>query len=165
MAFFIDEMQPDDWDEVRRIYQEGIDTGLATFETTVPDWQTWTAGKRPDCRLVARGEDGRVLGWAALSPTSKRDVYKGVCEVSVYVGEDARGRGLGRMLLGALVDASEEAGVWTLQSSIFPENKASVALHEAYGFRVVGRRERIAQLQGVWRDTVVMERRSKIVGV
>lgn len=165
MSFLIDEMQPDDWDEVRQIYQEGIETGMATFETKAPDWQTWSAGKRPDCRLVARAGSGRVVGWAVLSPTSKRAVYAGVCEVTVYVAADMRGRGIGRMLMRALVEASEEVGVWMLQSAIFPENKASIALHERFGFRILGRRERVAKLHGVWRDTVLMERRSGVVGV
>lgn len=153
-----------DWPQVRAIYAEGIATGHATFETTVPGWEAWDAAHRPDCRLVAvRG--GEVGGWAALSPASRREVYAGVAEVSVYVAERARGRGLGRALLTALVEASEAAGIWTLQAGIFPENHASLRLHHACGFRVVGRRERIGRLNGVWRDTLLLERRSARVGV
>ncbi|WP_374689011.1 N-acetyltransferase family protein, partial [Promineifilum sp.] len=154
----ISPLTPDDWPAVRAIYEEGIATGQATFETVAPDWPVWDAAHRPDCRLAAR-QEGRVVGWAALSPVSARAVYRGVAEVSVYVAAAARGRGVGRALLAALVEASEAAGVWTLQASIFPENEASVALHVACGFRVIGRRERPAQLHGVWRDTLLVERR------
>ncbi len=153
-----------DWDDVRRIYGEGIATGNATFEAEVPSWERWDQGHRPDCRLVVR-EGGRVLGWAALSRVSERCVYGGVAEVSVYVGAAARGRGLGRRLLEALVRASEEAGIWTLQAGVFPENAASIAVHERCGFRVVGRRERVGRHRGVWRDTVLLERRSRRIGV
>lgn len=165
MEFVIEPMQPSDWPAVRQIYQAGIDTGLATFETQAPtEWALWEGGKRPDCRLVARAAEGELLGWAALSPTSKRPVYAGVCEVSIYVAERARGQGVGKALMRALVAESEGAGIWTLTASIFPENTASVALHGRFGFRLLGRRERIAQLHGVWRDTVLMERRSQVVG-
>lgn len=164
MEFIIDSMQPADWDRVRAIYLEGLATGQATFETEAPSWEQWDAGHFEHCRLVARADD-RVLGWAALSPASQRQVYAGVAEVSVYVAADARGCGIGSALMQALVEASERHGVWTLQSSIFPENRASVALHLNHGFREMGRRERIAQLHGVWRDTVVLERRSRIAGV
>jgi phosphinothricin acetyltransferase len=149
---------------VRAIYLEGIATGEATFETDAPDWERWDADHLPQCRLVARNIDG-VLGWAALSPVSRREVYAGVAEVSVYVAESARGRGVGGALMRALVEASERYGLWTLQSIVFPENHASVALHLKHGFREVGRRERIARRHGVWRDTVVLERRSRAVGV
>ena len=157
-------MTPADWDDVRRIYGEGIATGNATFEAEVPSWERWDQDHRPDCRFVVR-EDGRVVGWAALSRVSERCVYGGVAEVSVYVGAGARGRGLGRRLLEELVRASEEAGIWTLQAGIFPENAASIAVHERCGFRVVGRRERVGRHRGVWRDTVLLERRSRRVGV
>jgi L-amino acid N-acyltransferase YncA len=164
MDFVIDSLRPQDWEFVRAIYLEGVATGQATFETEAPDWERWDAGHLPQCRFVARSGDG-VLGWAALSPVSRRKVYAGVAEVSVYVAASARGRGVGGALMRALIEASERHGVWTLQSSIFPENHASVALHLKHGFREVGRRERIAQHHGVWRDTVVLERRSRAVGV
>ncbi len=163
--FNIVPMHTSDWPTVQRIYAEGIATGNATFETAVTaDWETWDAGKRPDCRLVARFGN-EVVGWAALSPVSKRAVYAGVAEVSVYVGNEARGRGVGKALLQALVLASEEAGVWTLMASIFPENEASIAIHQQCGFRLLGQRDRIAQHHGVWRDTVILERRSQVVGL
>lgn len=154
----------DDWPVVREIYLEGIATGDATFETSAPDWQTWDARHLPSCRLLARaGAD--TLGWAALSPVSTRAVYAGVAEVSVYVAARARGRGVGLLLLNALVAASEQNGIWTLQASIFPENHASIGLHGRAGFRIVGTRQRIGCLNGRWRDTVLMERRSVTVGV
>jgi len=149
---------------VLRIYQEGLATGDATFETEAPEWERWNAGHRKDCRLIAC-EGERVLGWAALSPVSARKVYSGVAEVSVYVAAEAHGRGVGTDLLGALIEASEEAGVWTLQASIFPENEASLRLHEKRGFRRLGVRERIACHRGRWRDTVILERRSGRVGL
>lgn len=157
-------MRETDWPAVRAIYQEGIATGQATFETAAPEWEVWDAGHRPDCRLVAR-QGEQVIGWAALSPVSRRAVYRGVAEVSIYVAEAARGRGVGRALLAALIEASEAAGVWTLQASVFSENEASVALHLSWGFRVVGRRERIGLHHGVWRDTLMLERRSSKAGV
>jgi phosphinothricin acetyltransferase len=164
MDFVIDSMQPRDWELVREIYIEGMATGQATFETEAPDWERWDAGHLRQCRLVARNSDG-ILGWAALSPVSKREVYAGVAEVSVYVAASARGHGVGAALMRALIEDSERHGVWTLQSSIFIENQASVALHINHGFREVGRRERIARRHGVWRDTVLLERRSRAVGV
>jgi len=157
-------MQSRDWEFVRAIYLEGIATGQATFETEAPDWERWDAGHLTQCRLVARNGDG-ILGWAALSPVSKREVYAGVAEVSLYVTASARGRGLGGALMRALIEASERHHIWTLQSSIFPENHASIALHLNHGFREVGRRERIARRHGVWRDTVLLERRSRVVGM
>ncbi|HEU0185011.1 MAG TPA: GNAT family N-acetyltransferase [Blastocatellia bacterium] len=162
MDFVIDSMRPRDWESVRAIYLEGIATGQATFETEAPDWEQWDSSHLPQCRLVARNGDA-VLGWAALSPVSKRQVYAGVAEVSVYVASAARGGGVGRALMRALIEASEQRGVWTLQSSVFPENHASVTLHLNYGFREVGRRERIARHHGVWRDTVILERRSLVI--
>ena len=160
----IDRMRANDWPAVRAIYEEGLATGQASFETVAPEWEAWDANHCPDGRLVAR-QGEQVIGWAALSPVSRRAVYRGVAEVSVYVAAAARGRGAGRALLVALIEASEAAGVWTLQASIFPENEASVALHRACGFRVVGRRERVAQHHGVWRDTLLLERRSSRAGV
>jgi phosphinothricin acetyltransferase len=157
-------MKTGDWETVQAILLEGIATSLATFETEAPGWEAWDRGHRPDCRLVARSGE-RVVGWAALSPVSGRCVYGGVAEVSVYVASSARGLGVGTRLLQRLVAESEQAGIWTLQAGIFPENTASLALHQACGFRTVGRRERLGQLQGVWRDVVLMERRSKVVGL
>ena len=153
-------MTEHDWEAVAAIYEDGIRARTATFETAVPDWTHWDGAHLAEPRLVAE-EDGAVLGWAALSPTSTRPVYAGVAEVSVYVSEDARGRGLGRALLGALVEHSEAAGIWTLQAGVFPDNRASLALHRACGFRTVGIREGIGRLEGAWRDVVLLERRSE----
>ena len=158
-------MLPAHWPEARAVYLEGVATGDATFETEAPDWERWDASHLRACRLVALAEDGRVAGWAALSPVSARKVYAGVAEVSVYVGAGFRGRGLGRALLEALVRESEAEGIWTLQAGIFPENVASVELHKSCDFREVGRRERVGRLRGRWRDTVLLERRSRTVGV
>lgn len=163
-GFRIRAMTPGDWDGVRSVYQEGIETGDATFEIAAPVWEYWDAAHRPGCRLVACDDSG-VIGFAALSPVSARKVYAGVAEVSVYVAARSGGRGVGSALMAELVRASEAAGVWTLQASIFPENKASVALHAKFGFRVVGTRERIGQRDGRWRDVVLMERRSATAGV
>jgi phosphinothricin acetyltransferase len=161
----IREMASTDWDAVSSIYLEGIATGLATFEITVPTWEKWDASHLSFVRLVIISvPDGLVRGWAALSPVSARPVYKGVAEVSVYVASDARGLGLGRALLERLIKESEENGIWTLQAGIFPENQASIALHQRLGFRVVGTREHIGKLNGVWRDTVLLERRSAVTG-
>ncbi|MDQ3121601.1 MAG: N-acetyltransferase family protein [Actinomycetota bacterium] len=153
----------EDWPSVHAIYAEGIATRNATFETEPPSWEEFDRGRLPRARLVAV-ESGSVVGWAALSATSTRACYSGVVEHSVYVAEDARGRGIGRALLDDLVAAADEAGIWTIQTSIFPENGASLALHELVGFKVIGRRERIAQLDGVWRDTIFLERRSPTAG-
>jgi phosphinothricin acetyltransferase len=156
----IDQMRASDWEQVRAIYLEGIRSGHSTFETDAPSWEKWDEGHLQFARLVMR--DGQtVLGWAALSPVSKRHVYRGVAEVTVYVSEAVHGQGIGRALLEALIDESERNGIWTLQASIFPENTASVQLHLRCGFREVGRRERIAMLNGVWRDTLLFERRSR----
>jgi phosphinothricin acetyltransferase len=157
-------MTADDWPEVRAIYFEGIATGQATFETDAPPWAAWDAAHLAVGRLVARG-GGRVLGWAALGPVSKRACYAGVAEASVYVGAAHRRCGVGRALLLRLIEESERAGIWMLQSAAFSENAASLRLQTGCGFRVVGRRERIARLNGVWRDTVMTERRSRVVGV
>jgi L-amino acid N-acyltransferase YncA len=164
MGLTIEAMKPADWPRVRAIYREGIATGNATFEIAVPDWANWEKAHRPDCRLVAR-LDREIIGWAALSPVSSRCVYGGVGEVSVYLAESVRGQGIGKALLTALIEESEKAGFWTLQAGIFPENVVSIALHRSCGFREVGRRERIGKMNGVWRDTVLMERRSTTVGV
>ena len=154
----IEPLLPERWQAVARIYREGIATGHATFETEVPSWEAWDASHLPSLRLVALLDE--VVGWAALSPVSSRCVYEGVAEESVYVAEQARGQGVGRALLESLIARSEEAGIWTLQTSIFPENVASLELHRRVGFRVVGTRERIGRHGGVWRDTVLLERRS-----
>jgi L-amino acid N-acyltransferase YncA len=150
------------WDEVARIYAQGIATGNATFETEVPSWEAWDASHLADHRLVAL-RDGEVAGWAALSHVSDRCVYGGVAEESVYVAEEARGQGVGGELLEALIASSESAGIWTIQTGIFPENEASVRLHERVGFRIVGTRERLGRLNGVWRDVLLLERRSAAV--
>ena len=155
-------LEPDDWSAVAEIYWDGMRDGLATFETEVPSWDAWDAAHLRDHRLVA-DVLGEVVGWAALAPASSRRCYAGVAEDSVYVASDARGLGVGRTLLEALIAGAEAAGIWTIQTSIFPENRASLALHERCGFRVVGTRERIAKRDGVWRDTVFLERRSEVV--
>ncbi len=164
MDLTIDALTPADWSAVRAIYLAGIATGQATFETEAPSWEAWDAGHLAVGRLCAR-VGSEVVGWAALSPVSKRAVYAGVAEVSVYIHPDWRGRGVGSALLARLITESEAAGLWTLQAGIFPENKASLTLHERHGFRVIGRRERIGRMHGVWRDTVQLERRSPVVGV
>ena len=163
MAAVIEEMVPAHWEHVRQIYQEGIDTGLATFETRVPSWAAWDQGHLAFGRLVARAA-GVVTGWAALGAASARPAYSGVAEVSVYVSAGWRGQGIGLLLLERLIAESEKNVIWTLQASIFPENESSIGLHQRCGFREVGRRRRIAQLHGVWRDTVLLERRSEVVG-
>jgi phosphinothricin acetyltransferase len=153
---------PTDWPAVLAAYEEGLETGQATFETTAPTWEQWDAAHSSHARLVATADD-TVCGWAALTPLSRRKVYSGVAEVSVYIRSEVRGRGVGRLLLTSLIRESEAAGIWTLQASIFPENTASVGLCLSCGFREVGRRERIAQHAGVWRDTVLLERRSSAI--
>ena len=163
MNFAIQPMSDADAAAILDIYRQGIATGNATFETEAPSWEKFTAGHLPHSRMVARDGTG-ILGWAALSPVSGRCVYGGVAEVSIYIAESSRGRGIGRALLEELIRQSEKNGIWTLQAGIFPENAASIRLHKHYGFREVGRRERIGKLADVWRDTVLLERRSKIVG-
>jgi L-amino acid N-acyltransferase YncA len=157
-------MQISDWPAVREIYSEGIATGNATFEPEPPEWIRWDAGHRPDCRLVAEAGE-HVVGWAALSPVSTRRVYSGVAEVSVYVAAMARGRGVGKVLLQALVEHSEQSGIWTLQAGILPENLSSIALHKSCGFREVGVRHKIGQRDSAWRNVLLLERRSSSVGV
>ncbi|MFI8593564.1 GNAT family N-acetyltransferase [Microbacterium sp. NPDC078428] len=157
-----------DWPAVERIYAQGIEDGEATFEVTTPSWQAFDAGKLPALRFVAVNERGALVGWIAASPVSSRPAYRGVVEHSVYIDRSARGHGIGRLLLDVFIDAAEDARIWTIQSSIFPENAASLRLHEAAGFRVVGRRERIARSgagphAGCWRDTLLIERRSAAV--
>jgi L-amino acid N-acyltransferase YncA len=154
-------LQAQDWPAVAEIYWDGMRDGLATFESEVPSWETWDAGHLQAHRLVA-DLMGEVVGWAALSPASQRRCYAGVVENSVYVARQARGLGIGRALLKGLIDGAEAAGIWMIQTAIFPENRASLALHERCGFRVVGIRERIAKRDGIWRDTVFLERRSEV---
>lgn len=158
------EMTAEDWPIVRSIYEEGIATGHATFETAAPTWDAWDASHLKTCRLIAVDDD-RVIGWAALSPVSGRCVYAGVADESVYVAAVARGRGVGGRLLQALIAESERHGIWMLQAGIFPENQASVAAHERAGFRIVGRREKIGQMDGIWRDVLLLEKRSATVGI
>jgi L-amino acid N-acyltransferase YncA len=162
-ASLVEQMRPEDWDEVKAIYLEGIATGHATFETEAPTWESWDRTHSSFARLVTR-DKGSVSGWAALSPVSTRKAYAGVAEVSVYVAATHRGRGVGRALLESLILESETNGIWTLQAVVFPENEATIALHKRCGFREVGRRERISKLNGVWRDTVLLERRSQRTG-
>jgi phosphinothricin acetyltransferase len=163
LAIRLDPMRPGDWPAVRAIYLEGIATGDATFEQNAPEWKQWDAGHLAGARVVARIDEG-VVGWAALSAVSGRCVYAGVAEVSIYVAERVRGHGVGRQLMARLIGESEAAGIWTLQAGIFPENAASIALHQSAGFRIVGQRERLGQMNGRWRDVVLMERRSAIAG-
>ena len=159
----IEPMTASDWTEVSRIYEEGIATGNATFETSAPSWEAWDTAHLAKARLVAR-IDGSIVGWAALSGVSDRCAYAGVAEVSVYVAAHARGKGVGKALLRALIDASEQSGIWTLQAGLFPENESSHAIHLRAGFRDIGRRERLGKLAGRWRDVLLLERRSTIVG-
>jgi L-amino acid N-acyltransferase YncA len=163
MDSIVDKMQAEDWGAVRSIYREGIATGNATFETDAPEWQEWDKNHLEDCRFVARRE-GQVVGWGALSPVSGRCVYAGVAEVSIYVAASARGEGIGKALLRTLIEASERQGIWTLQAGVFPENEVSITLHKACGFREVGYREKIGQMNGHWRDVILLERRSDVVG-
>ena len=164
LDFDIKAMRSEDWPAVQEIYSEGIASGNATFEIETPPWEKWDQGHFQDCRLVAVNSEG-ILGWAALSPVSTRRVYSGVAEVSVYVSAKARGQGVGTLLLQSLVEQSERCGVWTLQAGIFPENLPSVGLHKSCGFREVGLRQKLGQRSGVWRDVLLLERRSSRAGV
>ena len=157
-------MQASDWDQVRTIYAEGIATENATFEQSPPAWEQWDGSHLADGRLVARAGN-LVLGWAALAPVSSRCVYAGVAEVSVYVRQTSRGQGIGLALLQALIELSESQGFWTLQAGVFPENEASLSLHKRCGFREIGRRVRVGETSGVWRDVILLERRSAVVGI
>lgn len=158
------QMTSDDWAKVSHIYAEGITTGFATFEQDVPDYDQWDQAHIRSCRLVAE-EEGIIHGWAALSPVSSRCVYGGVAEVSVYVGTKSRGKGVGKLLLEELISQSENAGFWTIQSGIFPENEASISLHKKVGFRYIGKRERVGKLHGVWKDNLLFEKRSENIGI
>lgn len=158
-------MQPEDWDAIKDIYEKGIATGNATFQTSAPSsWDMWNQGHLPHSRFVAI-TNNKVVAWTALSPTSKRECYKGVCELSIYVDPVFGGKGIGNLLMQTLISSSEENGVWSLYSSTFPENKASIGLQKEFGFREIGYREKIAQQNGVWRDTLLLERRSNMVGI
>jgi phosphinothricin acetyltransferase len=169
MEYIIDQMQSSDWEKVRAIYVEGIKNGNSTFETDAPTWEKWDATHLQKPRLVARAQ-GNILGFISLAPVSGRVVYSGVAEVSLYVSSQYRKLGIGSALMSSLIAASEKAGIWTLQGSIFPENVANIALVKKHGFREIGRREKIARMtygdfKGTWRDTVSVERRSKVVGL
>jgi L-amino acid N-acyltransferase YncA len=159
----VEPMAPADWPEVSAIYEEGIATGLGTFETASPSWEEWNVARLPHSRLVAREQ--AIVGWAALSPVSRRPCYAGVAEIGIYIAAAARGRGVGLALLRALIESAEAHGIWTLQGATIAENAASLALQAKCGFRVVGRRERISKLNGSWRDTILTERRSARLGV
>ncbi len=164
MSLRIESMKDSDWLEISRIYEEGIKTGNATFETSIPSQAEWDKNHLINPRLVARVDDD-LLGWAALSPVSDRCVYGGVAEISVYVDINSGGKGIGFELLSELVLKSESEGIWTLQAGIFPENKASIALHKKCGFKILGIRNKLGKMNGVWRDVVFMERRSKVIGI
>jgi L-amino acid N-acyltransferase YncA len=160
---FIEPLNAEHWEAVCSIYLEGIATGNATFQRTAPEWEEWDAGHLRSCRMVARSE-GQIVGWAALSQVSTRPVYRGVAEVSVYIAESARGRGVGTTLMARLIADSEAEGIWTLQAGIFPENTSSITLHTKAGFRVVGTRSKLGCMDGRWRDVVLLERRSLVAG-
>ncbi|MEE9362436.1 MAG: N-acetyltransferase family protein [Cellulophaga sp.] len=157
-------MTKNDWTAVSNIYVEGIATGFATFDTTIPSYEDWDTNHLKSCRIIV-SEKQKVLGWAALSPVSSRCVYGGVAEVSIYVGRESRGLGVGKILISQLILQSEEDGYWTLQSGIFPENIGSIKLHEKNGFRLIGKKERIGKLKGIWKDNLLFEKRSIKVGV
>jgi phosphinothricin acetyltransferase len=158
------ELKETDWKSVSRIYQEGLDTGHATFETSIPSWQDWNSGHIKECRIIAE-IDNTVVGWTALSPVSSRCVYEGVAEVSVYISPKYSRQKIGSKLLKRLIEESETNGIWTLQAGIFPENKGSIIIHERLGFRKVGYREKIGKMNGVWRDNLLLERRSDVIGI
>ncbi|HEX3686038.1 MAG TPA: GNAT family N-acetyltransferase [Gaiellaceae bacterium] len=162
MRVEVRDLRPDDWPEVARIYEEGIQTGNATFETEVPSWEAWDAAHLAEHRFVAE-HDRRLAGWVALAPVSSRCCYAGVAEISAYVGAEARGKGVGSELLASAIESSERAGIWTLQTGVFPENEPSLGLLRRFGFRELGTQNRIGRLHGVWRDVVLLERRSEVV--
>lgn len=164
MNYEIREMLPEDGKKVLEILSEGIEGGNATFDPHAPAWEVWDSKYFKACRWVLVDEADDVVGWAALQPISSRDCYRGVAEVSIYLTNSVQGKGLGTMLLKKLILDSEKNGFWMLQSGIFPENKASIALHQKLGFRIVGNREKIAEMNGIWRDVVLLERRSRVVG-
>lgn len=163
-SLILDKMQGEDWEQVKSIYLEGIETGNATFQQTTPSWKEWDESHLSACRIVVRS-NGQVLGWAALSPVSSRCVYAGVAEVSVYVRQNQQGKGIGSLLMECLIKSSEQIGIWTIQAGIFPENQSSIGLHKKWGFKEVGLREKIGRMNGVWRDVLFLERRSDIIGI
>lgn len=163
MNYEIREMLPDDGKRVLEIFQQGIDGGNATFDKEVPTWESWDMNFYRTCRWILENDKSEIIGWAALKPISNRDCYRGVAEISIYIDIAYQGKGLGTVLMKKLILDSEEHGFWTLQSGIFPENQVSIHLHEKLGFRIVGTRERIAEMKGKWRDVILMERRSKVV--
>jgi L-amino acid N-acyltransferase YncA len=163
-SLILDKMQAEDWGQVKTIYLEGISTDNATFQRTAPSWKEWDESHLSTCRIVVRS-NGQAVGWAALSPVSSRCVYTGVAEVSIYVGQDQQGKGIGSSLLEHLIKLSENNGIWTLQAGIFPENESSIGLHKKWGFKEVGRRGKIGKMNGIWRDVLLLERRSDIVGL
>ena len=166
MVFTIRNMNEEDYESVKNIYREGIATKKATFQTEVPDYEVWSNGHLKECRFVATDEEDQILGFVTLSPTSSRYVYRGVNEVSIYISQRAKGQHVGTALMNKVIEESEKLGIWTLQSGIFEINEASIALHKKCGFRIIGTRENIAQdVDGIWRNTVLMERRSKSVGI
>jgi L-amino acid N-acyltransferase YncA len=160
----IEKMEVDSWNDVQRIYQLGIETKNATFETKAPDWETWDKSHRQDCRIIAIIEK-TIVGWAALSNVSGRCVYSGVAEVSIYVDPKYQGQGIGENLMTELITESESQNIWTLQAGIFPENKGSIKLHQKHGFRIIGIRERIGKMDNNWRDVILLERRSNVIGI
>jgi L-amino acid N-acyltransferase YncA len=160
----IKRIEEQDYPELSRIYLNGISTGHATFQKTAPSWKEWDESHLENCRICVVDDD-KLVGWAALTPVSSRCVYAGVAEVSIYVDERRRGKGIGTLLMDQLIKESEQEGIWTLQAGIFPENISSIELHKRSGFRVIGVRERIGNMDGVWRDNLILERRSNIVGV
>jgi len=163
-SIIIDEMKETDWQEVRGIFEAGVRTGNATFEVKVPSWKEWDEKYLNVCRLVAK-EGASVVGWAALLPASTKNAFSGVAELSIYIDPEHSGKGIGSMLLKELIKGSESSGFWTLQAGIFPENQASIHLHKKAGFRIIGTRERVGKLHGVFRDVVMMEKRSDAVGL
>ncbi|SFH89792.1 GNAT family N-acetyltransferase [Halpernia frigidisoli] len=165
MNYEIREMQPEDGEVVLKIFQEGIDSENATFDKEPPTWEVWDTKHFNLCRWILEDENNEIVGWAAIQPVSNRDCFRGVAEVSIYLTSKAQGKGLGQMLLQKLILDSEEKEFWTLQSGIFPENEASIAVHHKFGFVTVGRREKIGQMNGKWRDIILLERRSKTVGI
>jgi L-amino acid N-acyltransferase YncA len=165
MNLLFRQAEEEDWDRIRHIYKQGIESGQATLETKVPSWEKWISTKRRECTIAAHTDENTIIGWASISPVSVREVYQGVGEVSVYVDRDYKGIGVGSALLHHLIQLSEKHTYWTLQAGILAENKASVMLHQKHGFRIVGQRERIGKLNGTWRNILLLERRSKIVGV
>ena len=160
----ITEMLPEHWDEVSKIFKEGIDTGLASLELEIPNWEYWNSHHLKDCRHVAFLQD-EIIGWVALSPVSSREAYRGVAEVSIYIANLHKSKSIGSQLMEIIILESERLNIWTLQAVVFPENISSIKIHEKFGFRQVGYRERISKNRGKWQDTILMERRSKVVGV